>query len=53
MRTILQDPANIEAWKLRGATVPEAVPPAQYSKEIADRIAFYKKLIKAKNLLAE
>jgi tripartite-type tricarboxylate transporter receptor subunit TctC len=29
MRTILQDPANIEAWKLRGAIVPEAVPPAQ------------------------
>jgi tripartite-type tricarboxylate transporter receptor subunit TctC len=53
MRTILQDPANIEAWKQRGAIVPEAVPPAAYSKEIADRITFYKRLIKAKNLSAE
>jgi tripartite-type tricarboxylate transporter receptor subunit TctC len=53
MRTILQDPANIEAWKQRGAIVPEAVTPAQYSKEIADRIGFYKKLIKAKSLSAE
>jgi tripartite-type tricarboxylate transporter receptor subunit TctC len=53
MRTVLQDPATIEAWNQRGAIVPEAVKPAEYRKEIADRIAFYKKLIKSKNLSAD
>ncbi len=53
MRTILQDPSTIAAWKQRGAIVPEAVTPAAYRKEISDRIAFYKKLIKTNNLAAE
>lgn len=53
MRTILQDPATIAAWKLRGSIVPEALNPSEYRKEIVDRIAFYKKLITTKNLSAE
>ena len=53
MRAILQDPATIAAWKQRGSIVPEPVRPAEYRKEIVDRIAFYKKLIKANNLAAE
>ncbi|MEO6292510.1 MAG: tripartite tricarboxylate transporter substrate binding protein [Burkholderiaceae bacterium] len=53
MRTILQDPSTIAAWKQRGAIVPEVVRPAEYRKEIADRIIFYKKLIKANKLTAE
>ncbi|MEQ1534885.1 MAG: tripartite tricarboxylate transporter substrate binding protein [Burkholderiaceae bacterium] len=53
MRTVLQDPATINAWNQRGSIVPEAVKPDAYRKEIADRIAFYKKLITTKNLSAE
>lgn len=53
MRTILQDPGTIAAWKQRGAILPEAVSPAEYRKEISDRIAFYQKLIKTNKLTAE
>jgi tripartite-type tricarboxylate transporter receptor subunit TctC len=50
MRTVLQDPATIAAWKRRGSIVPEAVSPAEYRQEISNRIEFYKKLIKTNNL---
>lgn len=53
MRTVLQDPATVAAWKQRGSIIPEAVTPSEYRQEIANRIAFYKKLIKEKNLSAE
>jgi tripartite-type tricarboxylate transporter receptor subunit TctC len=53
MRTVLQDPATINTWNQRGSIVPEALKPDAYRKEIADRIAFYKKLITTKNLSAE
>jgi tripartite-type tricarboxylate transporter receptor subunit TctC len=53
MRTVLEDPSTLAAWKQRGSIVPEAVRPAQYRQEIMDRIAFYKKLIKANQLTAE
>lgn len=52
MRTVLQDPATVAAWKQRGSIIPEAVNPSEYRLEISNRIAFYKKLIKAKNLSA-
>jgi tripartite-type tricarboxylate transporter receptor subunit TctC len=52
MRSVLQDPATLAAWKQRGSIVPEAVSPAEYRQEISNRIAFYKKLIKAHNLSA-
>ena len=50
MRTVLQDPATIAAWKRRGSIAPEAVSPAEYRQEISNRIEFYKKLIKTNNL---
>lgn len=53
MRTVLQDPATVAAWKQRGSIVPEAVSPSEYRLEISNRIAFYKKLIKANNLSAD
>jgi len=53
MRTVLQDPATVTAWNQRGSIVPEALSPADYRLEISNRIAFYKKLIKAKNLSAD
>ncbi len=53
LRAVLEDPATANAWRQRGVMLPEAMPPAEYRKEISDRIAFYKKLIKAKNLSAE
>jgi tripartite-type tricarboxylate transporter receptor subunit TctC len=53
MRTVLQDPATVAAWKQRGSIIPEAVTPSEYRQEIASRIAFYKKLIQEKRLSAE
>lgn len=53
MRTVLQDPATVAAWQKRGSIVPEAVTPSDYRQEISNRIAFYKKLIKANNLSAD
>jgi tripartite-type tricarboxylate transporter receptor subunit TctC len=53
VRSILQDPQNIADWKKRGAIVPEALRPEEYRKEIAQRIAFYKKLAKDKNITPE
>jgi tripartite-type tricarboxylate transporter receptor subunit TctC len=50
VRSILQDPQNIADWNKRGAIVPEPLPPADYRKEIAQRIAFYKKLAQEKNI---
>ena len=50
MRTVLQEPATIAAWKRRGSIAPEAVSPAEYRQEISNRIEFYKKLIKTNNL---
>lgn len=53
MRTVLQDPATVAAWQKRGSLIPEAVTPAEYRQEISNRIAFYKRLIKANNLSAD
>ena len=50
MRTVLQDPATVAAWKRRGSIAPEAVSPSEYRLEISNRIAFYKKLIKENKL---
>lgn len=53
VRSILQDPQNIADWQKRGAIVPEALRPEEYRREIAQRIAFYKKLAKDKNITPE
>jgi tripartite-type tricarboxylate transporter receptor subunit TctC len=53
MRSILQDPKNIADWKNRGSIVPEPLRPDEYKREIIQRIAFYKKIVKANNIVAE
>lgn len=53
VRTILQDPQTIADWQKRGVIVPEAIRPDDYRKEIAQRITFYKKLVKEKNIVAD
>jgi tripartite-type tricarboxylate transporter receptor subunit TctC len=51
MRTVLRDPETVETWRKRGAIVPENITPAQYRKEIQDRIVFYRNLAKANNVV--
>ncbi len=51
MRTVLRNPETVETWRKRGAIVPENITPAQYRKEIQDRIAFYRNLAKANNVV--
>ena len=53
VRTVLQDAQTIADWQKRGVIVPEALRPEDYRKEISQRIAFYKKLVKEKNIVAE
>lgn len=53
VRSVLQDPQNIADWQKRGVIVPEALRPEDYRKEIEQRIAFYKKLVKDKNIVAD
>jgi tripartite-type tricarboxylate transporter receptor subunit TctC len=53
MRTVLGEADTKEAWFKRGSIVPEALRPAEYKKEIADRITFYKKIVKANNITVE
>jgi tripartite-type tricarboxylate transporter receptor subunit TctC len=51
MRTILADPAAKRAWEERGAILPEAITPAQYKLEIAQRIQFFKDVVKANKIV--
>jgi tripartite-type tricarboxylate transporter receptor subunit TctC len=53
MRTVMGESDTKDAWFKRGSIVPEALPPADYKKEIADRITFYKKIVKANNITME
>ena len=46
MRTVLADPATKQAWEARGAILPEVLTPAQYKDEIAQRIQFFRNLVK-------
>ncbi|WP_139351916.1 tripartite tricarboxylate transporter substrate binding protein [Polaromonas sp. A23] len=46
MRSILRDPQTQEAWRTRGAMVPEDVKPAEYRQEIQQRIQFYRNIVK-------
>lgn len=46
MRTVLRDPQTREAWKSRGAMMPEALRPAEYQSEIQQRIRFYQNIVK-------
>lgn len=53
MRTVLRDPQTQEAWRKRGAMVPENVKPADYRQEIQQRIQFYRNIAKANNIVLE
>ncbi|MGE0332331.1 MAG: Bug family tripartite tricarboxylate transporter substrate binding protein [Ramlibacter sp.] len=53
MRTVLRDPQTQEAWRKRGAMVPENVKPAEYRQEIQQRIQFYRNVAKANNIVLE
>lgn len=50
MRTVLRDPETQEAWRKRGAIVPENLKPADYRLEIQQRIQFYKDIAKANKI---
>jgi tripartite-type tricarboxylate transporter receptor subunit TctC len=53
MRTVLRDPATQEAWRKRGAMVPENVKPAEYRLEIQQRIRFYQEIARANKIVLE
>lgn len=53
MRTVLRDPATQEAWRKRGAMVPENVKPAEYRMEIQQRIKFYQEIARANKIVLE
>ena len=45
MRTVLRDPATQKAWNDRGAMLPEALKPADFRKEVQQRIQFYRDIV--------
>jgi tripartite-type tricarboxylate transporter receptor subunit TctC len=53
MKTVLTDPATKTAWEQRGAILPQAITPSQYRQEIAQRIQFYKNVIKTHKIVLE
>lgn len=46
MRTVLSHPGAQPAWEARGAILPEIMTPAQYRLEIAERIQFYRNIVR-------
>jgi tripartite-type tricarboxylate transporter receptor subunit TctC len=53
MRSILRDPQTQDAWRKRGAMVPEDVKPAEYRKEIQQRIQFFRNIVKTHNIVLD
>lgn len=53
MRKVLSDPATKQAWEARGAILPEILTPAQYKDEIAQRIQFFRNLVKTHKIPLE
>ncbi len=53
MRTVLRDPQTQEAWRTRGAMVPENVKPAEYRQEIQQRIQFYQNIVKTHKIVLD
>lgn len=51
MRSVLNDPATKVAWEQRGAIVPEPLTPGQYRQEIAERIQFFKDIVKTNRIV--
>jgi tripartite-type tricarboxylate transporter receptor subunit TctC len=53
MRTVLRDPETQEAWRKRGAMVPENVRPNEYRQEIQQRIKFYRNIVTTHKIVLE
>lgn len=53
MRTVLRDPATHKAWNDRGAMLPEALKPADFHKEVQQRIQFYRNIVKTHKIAVE
>lgn len=53
MRTVLRDPQTQEAWRQRGAMVPENVKPAEYRQQIRRRIQFFQNFAKTHKIVLE
>lgn len=53
MRTVLNDPETQETWRKRGAMIPEDVKPAEYRREIQQRIQFYRDIAKRNKIVLE
>jgi tripartite-type tricarboxylate transporter receptor subunit TctC len=53
MRTILRDPQTKESWLARGAILPEVIKPAEYRKEIQQRIQFFQNIVKTYKIAVE
>ncbi len=53
IRTVLREPETREAWGKRGAMVPENLTPADYRREIQQRIEFYRNIVKTNKIVLE
>lgn len=51
MRTVLADPATRRSWEERGAILPDPITPGQYKLEIAQRIQFFKDIVKTNKIV--
>jgi tripartite-type tricarboxylate transporter receptor subunit TctC len=51
MRTVLTDPATRHAWEERGAILPDPITPAQYRQEIAQRIQFFRDVVRTNKIV--
>ncbi len=51
MRTVLTDPTTKRSWEERGAILPDPITPMQYKLEIAQRIQFFKDLVKKNKIV--
>ena len=53
MRTVLRDSETQETWRKRGAMIPENVTPADYRREIQQRIQFYRDIVKSNKIVMD
>ena len=53
VRTILRDKDTLEAWRKRGAMLPENVRPAEYRQEVIQRIRFFKDIAQANKIVLD
>jgi tripartite-type tricarboxylate transporter receptor subunit TctC len=53
VRTILRDKDTQEAWRKRGAMLPENVRPSEYRQEVIQRIRFFKDVAQANKIVLD